>query len=305
VTALPAHLVATPVLERAGGSRGGVVLGAGATAAWADLDGFVVAVTTREVPLLPNAVAIAAGAGTLTGAGLAPGAAARLSPGRIDLGGLRITWDPAAPPAWDPAVPVPAATTPEAVTTRGQALLQALGIRPDPATLVPDPAALVRELARIGLATAADPEGAAALDLLFRAVRERDPDPAATASRALAGRGPGLTPEGDDLLAAVAGAVAVLGPASGFDGPGREQFLATLIPGPGRTTALSATLLALAAEGRLAEPAGRLLDLSPAGEAAWPGALSRLERLGHGSGRAYAAGIAATTTLLAAHAPGG
>jgi hypothetical protein len=312
VTALPAYLVAAPVLERAGGGRGGVVLGAGATAAWADLDGFVVAVTTREVPLLPNAVAVAAGAGALTGAGLAPGAAARLSPGRIDLGGLRITWDPAAPPAWDPAVPVPAGATLEAVAWRGAALLRALGAGPGPgpgtrpapeAAQGPDPAALVRELARIGLATAADPEGAAGLALLFRAVRERDPDPAAAASRALAGRGPGLTPEGDDLLAAVAGAVAVLGPASGFDGPGRGRFLAALDPGPGRTTALSATLLALAAEGRLAEPAGRLLDLSPPGETAWPGALSRLERLGHGSGRAYAAGIAATATLLAEGTP--
>jgi hypothetical protein len=296
VVTLPAHLVAAPVLERAGGGRRGAVLGVGATAAWVDLDGFVVAVTTREVPLLPNAVALAAGAGTLPWNGVVPGAAARLSPGRVDLGGLRITWDPAAPPVWDPAVPAPDGATPGAVARRGEDLLHALGV---------NPAGLVEELARVGLATAADPEGAAGLALLFRAVRERDPDAAATASRALVGRGPGLTPEGDDLLAAVAGAVAVLGPASGFDEPGRGRFLAALGPGPGRTTALSATLLALASEGRLAEPAGRLLDLSPAGETAWPGALARLERLGHGSGRAYAAGIAATATLLAAGAPGG
>ena len=338
MAALPAHLVATPVLERADGGPRGVVLGAGATAAWVDLDGFVVAVTTREVPLLPNAVALPAGAGALTAgpgvgpgaAGLAvgPGAAARLSPGRLDLGALRVTWDPAAPPAWDPAVPAPEGGSPEAVASRGEALLRALGADPGPevaeavdgrdqprtrpATLplrgsehegTANAAALVRELARVGLATAADPEGAAGLALLFRAVRERDPDPAATASRALAGRGPGLTPEGDDLLAAVAGAVAVLGSVTGFDEPGRGRFLAALVPDPGRTTALSATLLALAAEGRLAEPAGRLLDLSPAGDTAWPGAMSRLERLGHGSGRAYAAGIAATATLLAEGTP--
>jgi Protein of unknown function (DUF2877) len=294
VVALPAHVVAAPVLERVGGGRGGVVLGTGATAAWVDLDGFVVAVTTREVPLLPNAVALAAGAGVLSGPGVAQGAAARLSPGRADLGSLRVTWDPAAPPTWDPAVPVPTSATPETVARRGAALLRALGAGSGD---------LVGGLARAGLAIAADPEGAAALALLLRAVRERDPDPVVAAARALAGRGPGLTPEGDDLLAAVAGAVAVLGPASGFDGPGRGRFLAALVPEPGRTTALSATLLALAAEGRLAEPAGRLLDLSPAGETAWPGALSRLERLGHGSGRAYAAGIAATTTLLAEGTP--
>jgi Protein of unknown function (DUF2877) len=291
VAVLPAHLVATSVLERVDGEGRGVVLGAGATAAWVDLDGFVVIVTTREVPLLPNAVALPAAAGALSRPGVGPGATARLGPGRVDLGTLRVTWDPAAPPAWDPTVPVPGDADPKVVARRGEALLDALGVRPGADVLV-------RELARAGLATAADPEGAAALTLLFRAVRERDPDPAATASRALLGRGPGLTPEGDDLLAAVAGTLAVLGPGTGVERVTRERLLAALAPGPGRTTALSATLLTLAAERRLVEPAGRLLDLGPDGETAWPGALSRLERLGHSSGRAYAAGIAATASLL-------
>ena len=77
-------------------------------------------------------------------------------------------------------------------------------------------------------------------------------------------------------------------------------FLAAVVDrAPERTTALSATLLELATRGQLAEPAGRLLDLGPDGEAAWPAALVRLERLGHGSGRAYAAGIAVTACLLA------
>ena len=323
---LPAHLVATPVLERVGDERRGVVLGAGATAAWVDLDGFVVAITTREVPLLPNAVALAAGSGALVRSGLAAGTLARVAPGRVDLGPFRVAWSPADPPAWDPTVPVPRHAGPKAVARRGAALRTALGAvdnheKPplQRATLPlrgpqqpgvgfvdaldPDPADLVGELARVGLATAIDPDGAAGLTLLFRGVRERDPAPARAAAGVLLGRGPGLTPEGDDLLAAVAGTLAVLGPATGLDGAGRDALLAALAPGPGRTTALSATLLALASQRRLAEPAGRLLDLGPAGEAAWPGALSRLERLGHGSGRAYAAGIAATASLLAAGAP--
>ena len=164
---------------------------------------------------------------------------------------------------------------------------------------------LVRELARVGLVTAADPEGAAGLVLLLRAVRERDPEPAAAAVRELLGRGPGLTPEGDDLLAAVTGTLVVLGPATGLDGSGRDALVGALAPRPGRTTALSATLLELAARGMLAEPAGRLLDLGPGAEAAWPAALARLERLGHGSGRAYAAGIATAASLLAAGSPVG
>jgi hypothetical protein len=298
VADLPAHLVATPVLERLADGRRGVVLGAGATAAWVDLDGFVVAVTTREVPLLPNAIGLAAGSGALARPGVGAGGSARLGPGLVELGGLRVTWDPAAPPAWDPTVPIPAAP-PDALAQRGAALLRALGTDPGPGTPATPPA-LVRELARVGVATAADPDGAAGLTVAFRAVRERDPVLAAAGARGLAGRGPGLTPEGDDLLAAVAGGLAVLGPAAGVDGDGLGALLAGLVPGPGRTTALSATLLALASDRRLPEPAGRLLDLGPAGAAAWPGALARLERLGHGSGRAYAAGIAATAVLLAA-----
>ena len=293
MAALPAHLVAAPVLERLTGQVGGRVLGAGATAAWVDLDGFVVAVTTREVPLLPDAVALGAGSGALARPGLGPGTPARVLPVRIELGQLRITWDPAAPPAWDPTVPVPAAAGPEDVARRGTALREAPATAPG---AVDD-----RHYPLSGLG---DPGGAAGLELLFRAVRERDPEPAAAAARELLGRGPGLTPEGDDLLAAVAGTLAVLGPAAGWDQSVLGATVAALVgPARARTTALSATLLELAAEGRLAEPAGRLLDLGPGGEAAWPAALARLERLGHGSGRAYAAGIAAATSLLAA-APG-
>jgi hypothetical protein len=284
MAALPAHLVATPVLERIDGEQSGAVLGAGATAAWVDLDGFVVAVTTREVPLLPNAVALGAGSGALARPGLAPGAPARLLPGRIELGPLHVTWDPAAPPAWDPTVPVPATAGREDIARRGTALREALATAPGAVDNRRHPAS--------------------GLGYPLRAARERDPERAAAAARGLLGRGPGLTPAGDDLLAAVAGTLAILGPAAGWDGPVLAEFLGALVgPAPARTTALSVTLLELAARGRLAEPAGRLLDLGPGGESAWPAALARLERLGHGSGRAYAAGIAATTSLLGAGFP--
>jgi hypothetical protein len=303
VPALPAHLVALPVLERLTGERSGVVLGAGATAGWVDLDGFVVAITTREVPLLPNAIALGAGAGALRRPGAAAGWVARFGPGRVDLGTLQVTWDPAAPPSWDPRVPVPAGAGPGPLARRAAALLGALGAGPDAATNLDVGLRAVDNLTRIGLPTATDPGGAAGLARLFHAVRERDPEPAAEAARGLLGRGPGLTPEGDDLVAAVAGTLSVLGPAAGWERPVLAGLLAALVePAPGRTTALSATLLELAAQGHLAEPAGRLLDLGPEGEAAWPAALARLARLGHGSGRAYAAGIAATTGLLASSA---
>jgi hypothetical protein len=332
VTVLPAHLVATPVLERLAGSGvGGTVLGVSATAAWVDLGGFVVAVTTREVPLLPNAVALAASAGALGRVG--PGGAASCLPGRVDLGGLVVTWDPSDPPGWDPTVRVRVAEgrpgphhslrndsrsggAPAgplrghaAVGRRGEAVLAASGVR-----VTREPGGLVAELGRVGVATAAEPDGAGGVELLLRAVLERDPGLAAAAAGVLIGRGPGLTPEGDDLLAAVAATLTTLGPAAGVTGASLAGVLAALLGGvpdggpgggavgvpAGRTTALAATLLELAARGQVVEPAGRLLDLSPAGERDWAGALRRLERLGHGSGRAYALGIGAAAWTLAA-----
>jgi Protein of unknown function (DUF2877) len=302
---LPAHRVATPVLERLRGGRSGTLLGAGATAAWVDVGGFVLAVTTREVPLLPNAVGLTAGAGALGRVGPA-GAGVRCGPGRVEVGGLRVAWDPADPPEWDPAVRVVAGRGDgeaarsgleigrAAVERRGDAVLAALGVR-----AAREPGGLVRALAGVGLVTAVEPDGAAGVELLLRAVLERDPGMGAEAAGVLLGRGPGLTPEGDDLLAAVAGTLVVLGPVVGLEEAASAGLVGALVAADGRTTGLAATLLELAGRGLLAEPAGRLLDLGAGGEGAWRGALGRLERLGHGSGRAYGLGIGAAAWLLA------
>jgi hypothetical protein len=340
---LPAYRVATPVLERVRGDLVGTLLGGSATAAWVDLGGFVVAVTTREVPLLPNAVGLSAGAGAL-GGGRRPGGAVRCSPGRVEVGGLRVVWDPADPPGWDPAVRVgvgegrsgphpPSANysrsgeTPTGtachsppssgraggapdeaaeistgpvvgaveVGRRGAAVLAASGV-----LAAREPREVVRGLTAVGVATVAEPEGAVGVELLLRAVLEGDAGVGAEAADLLLGRGPGLTPEGDDLLAAVAGTLVVLGPVVGLDRAVLGELVGALVNARGRTTALAATLLELAGRGLLAEPAGRLLDLSAKGERGWPSALRRLERVGHGSGRAYALGIGAAARMLAA-----
>jgi len=131
------------------------------------------------------------------------------------------------------------------------------------------------------LAAAAHPGGVSARisaaagdppDELVAAIRSAD-------GTALVGRGPGLTPEGDDL---VAGAAAVLAAS------GRGSLAAALVGTDlrRRTTALSATLLELAGTGLGPEPLQALLAGDPA-------ALDRLLRLGHSTGRAYALGAAA------------
>jgi len=94
----------------------------------------------------------------------------------------------------------------------------------------------------------------------------------------LIGRGPGLTPEGDDFVAGMAGVLAAAG---------RHDIVAALLGRDlrRRTTALSATLLELAARGLGPEPLQAVL----AGRAS---ALPRLLAMGHTSGRAYARGAA-------------
>jgi hypothetical protein len=119
--------------------------------------------------------------------------------------------------------------------------------------------------------------------LLVRAVVERDPLLAAVAGAELIGRGPGLTPEGDDVVAGVA-AVVASGP---WPGELRQGWVGALLGVElrRRTTALSATLLELAAAGMGPEPLQALVGGRMA-------ALDRLLRVGHTSGRAYALGAA-------------
>jgi Protein of unknown function (DUF2877) len=118
---------------------------------------------------------------------------------------------------------------------------------------------------------------------LARAVETRDPMLAARAGARLIGRGGGLTPEGDDLVAGVAAVIAV----GNWPGASRQAWVDALIGGDlrRRTTALSATLLELAATGMGPEP----LQAWLAGDAA---ALGRLEAIGHSTGRAIARGAA-------------
>lgn len=119
-------------------------------------------------------------------------------------------------------------------------------------------------------------------------------DGAARAARHLIGRGPGLTPQGDDLLA---GALAVLA------GRGRtaSQWIEAALDGdPGRrTTALSATLLRLAAGGDTVDVLADSLDAT--GSAAERRtAAERLVRLGSSTGVALGVGALCAARALTA-----
>src|SRR3954451_20099268 len=102
-----ASVVATPVMERLpAGEAAGVVRGATERAAYLEGGGFVVALTARGVPLMPNGIAVE-----------------RLAPGD---GRVRVTWSNDA--AWEPRLP-PLAAGPgraNALRERGEAIRAAL-----------------------------------------------------------------------------------------------------------------------------------------------------------------------------------
>jgi hypothetical protein len=129
----------------------------------------------------------------------------------------------------------------------------------------------------------------AALARLVRALAAGDPLTAPVAG--LLGRGPGLTPLGDDVLAGLLVTLGALGsPASGRLGAViRAQA-------PARTTFVSAALLHHAARGECVPELARLLTAAPDARTA---ALAALLRVGHTSGAGLARGVRAAQALAA------
>jgi hypothetical protein len=219
-----------------------------------------------RLPLAPPALAV----GPLE---LADGFVALVTAPGVPWLANAIALGPGPAVVWDPVVariePGPA------LAARGGAILRALGVaRPD------------------GVADALSAEATraprAAVAALFAALDSADVPARRRAALALLGRGPGLTPEGDDLLAGACLTAAAVGDALALP-PGVRTL----------TTPLSATLLELAAAGAGPKPVHALLDL---GDERWRGALRELEGLGASSGRAIALGVGAAAVALGARA---
>ncbi|MGQ0803494.1 MAG: oxamate carbamoyltransferase subunit AllH family protein [Actinomycetota bacterium] len=139
-----------------------------------------------------------------------------------------------------------------------------------------------------------------AVTQLFDALAANDANRLSRAAHTLLGRGPGLTPEGDDLLAAASGTLIVVGRTCGLPPEVIPRLLHALLPADRheRTTALGATLLELASRGHLAEPVHPLLDLERNTDTAHARDVSKLLGIGGSTGRAYAIGVAATLLTL-------
>jgi len=268
-----------------GGRRSeGTVLGSSSTAAYLAFDDVVVAVTARTVPLMPNGAAVIESDGLEA---FDSGGVARTSSRGMRAGRVEVIWDGAVPV--DLAVPLNEGQGARAVARRGSDLLDALGHEADPLAAI---AGACPEL------VAGD--GLEAVRLLFAGITDGDPEIAREAAGLLTGRGPGLTPDGDDLLAAAAAATLAFEGPAGTDrriaGKLREALLVDELED--RTGALSATLLRLAVEGQVIDPVRTLLDLT-AERGMWLRALGRLERIGHSTGGTYALGCALAAMALA------
>jgi hypothetical protein len=192
------------------------------------------------------------------------GRAAMLTPDRFIAGDVVIDFAPAG--SWSPAVPRNRGFGGAAVAHRARELVS--GLR-------------------------RDIDG---LDLLRAGLRRPG------AAIPIIGRGGGLTPEGDDLVAGAAAAIGAFGDAAGFDSQG---WLDALLPADvrDRTNSLSATLLELAVRGLVPEPLMPVLDLR-IGHTELLDALERLAGVGHSTGRAWAAGCAVAAQFLTATAKG-
>jgi hypothetical protein len=294
VATVPARWVSTELLTRSrSGPTNGRVLASFDAAVYADLGDCVVAVTPAGRPRMPNGLTISAGFGGP--AWPLVGERAVLGAGNLSLGRLTIAWNTASPPGWDPEVPVWVSGR-DRLRERARLVLAACLGR------VPDPWHALRKIR--GFADT-DGEAAGHLGTLVTAIRKRDPEAGARAARGLTGRGSGLTPVGDDVLAATALTVAAAGGSCGFTRAARREWLAALAP-PGlrrRTTSVSATMLELATRGRGIEPAHELLDPGPVPALRVEAAAQRISRLGHTTGAAYGVAIGACGLALAG--PGG
>jgi hypothetical protein len=138
---------------------------------------------------------------------------------------------------------------------------------------------------------------------VVRALRTGDAAAATTvARRSLLGRGPGLTPSGDDVLAGLLACVRPLAAAATFRSHRVQDAVtatadAVAAAAPAVTTALSASLLRHAAASEVAVPVAAVLA-ALTGSGALAPALDRLLDVGSTSGRDLALGLLAAGELV-------
>ncbi len=126
---------------------------------------------------------------------------------------------------------------------------------------------------------------------LFKALTDGDTDAVLSSSLILLGKGEGLTPEGDDVVAGALASHLLLGGALGRRLPYFELLIRPLDDlTRTRTTSFSGALIRHALRGRVALPFAQVLS-ALTGRGDLTSATGRLVAVGHSSGAALAAGL--------------
>ncbi len=177
---------------------------------------------------------------------------------------------------------------------RGRLLLEVSGVFSTPSA-----AAVARQLCRRLPWSPGDDGVGAALRLLMRSALALEPVPAREAGKELIGRGPGLTPLGDDMVAATILARWAICARHRCDRSEIEVWLRALIPSDlrRRTTPVSAACLNEAALNRPAPPVAGVLDLEQGEESARIHARELLA-VGSSTGAGYVSAVGATYLLV-------
>ena len=251
------------------------------------VDDTLLTLLSSEKPRMPNGARLPSCIMDELYAKLSTGAQVRVGEGKLLIPMLDLTLHLADGAAWEPVPPVTAQGWQRAtVAAHAHMLARHLAQRAQPDGL----ASLVKPLL-LHEPTQETPLGRIALPLLRLLVRDCPAQDAANverAARGLAGLGPGLTPSGDDTLGGFIAVLALIGLQPAMDVAAGKR-LAEVIAGAARprTTLLSATLLAHAARGEVAEQVGELLvalSLPPDASAAVLQAAERVLEFGACSG---------------------
>lgn len=249
-------------------------------AAYLTVDGEVaiIALVTADGIAQPNALVLNVPATTRPLAPLSVGLQGHVGGGRLLLGGLDVRaarwWDP------HPRLPHCAAHRLQVRTaTTRQRMLEIAG---------PTPPSLTIPLTALGAG-----------------LERRDLAAARAAADRLIGLGPGLTPAGDDVLAGLLAGVLTLDAAASLAEDIRHLGRDVATTAVGRTTSVSAALLAHAAQGQLATPAADLLRTwtSPPRPGDTDRVLAATDQLlgvGSTSGRDLTLGLLAAADLITA-----
>ncbi|HVB75745.1 MAG TPA: DUF2877 domain-containing protein [Ktedonobacteraceae bacterium] len=219
----------------------------------------MLAVLSSELSRMPNSARLPAIVMHRLYTSLHPGMQVSIGDGKLLIPAIDFTLRLPQEPAWEPRPDVAAHHWHRVSIARHSRLLAqhlAQKARQDGLAPLAAPLLLRRPARETPLAQRALP----LLQLLVRACRLEDSAGVEEAARGLVGLGPGLTPSGDDTLAGFVSVMALLSAQLCADALPREH-LASIIASTAqpRTTRLSATLLAHAARGELAEHVGTLL----------------------------------------------